>query len=242
MPTEFEAKFIDIDRQLMRNRLKSIGATTVHPRMRYVRAVFHRCDEKIKGYARIRNEGDKVTMTVKLYTDPKFPEEYEIEIKDDFDKGLAFLKALGLSQKAFHETFREKWTHPLAHEITFDDIPGIPTYMEIDCTDESNLNRLIDMLELDRKNMRFGAYDNQYEEYYGIPRKVLNDETPSLTFKNIKNEINPTKNRELLDRVVEGYTDSFLARGRRKKLMERMTTKKRSKSKKRSNAKKSKKR
>jgi adenylate cyclase class 2 len=232
MPTEFEAKFIDIDKHAMRKKLEAIGATLVHKKMKYTRIVFNRCDNEIRGYARIRNEGEKVTMTVKLYKDPKFPEEYEIEIKDGFEKGVAFLKSLGLSQKAFQETFREKWTHPLAHELTFDDIPGIPTYMEVDCTSENNLNELINMLELDKKNMRFGAYDLQYEEYYGIPKNVLNNETPSLTFKNIKNEIKPTKNHDLLDKVVAQYTDSFLARGKGKKSKKSKKTKKTKKDKK----------
>jgi len=226
MPIEFEAKFIDIDARLMRKRLEAIGATIVHPRMRYTRIVFHRCTDDIKGYARIRNEGEKITMTVKLYKDPKFPEEYEIEIKDGFEKGVAFLKSLGLVEKAFQETFREKWSHPLAHEITFDDIPGIPTYMEIDCTDEINLNKLIERLELDKSKMRFGAFDLQYEEYYGIPKKVINDATPSLTFKNIKNEIKPIKNHNMLDRLITRYTDHFLARSRVKRSKKATKTRK----------------
>jgi len=207
MAQEFEAKFLDIDKTDMRKRLKDIGATLDHPKKRYVRIVFHRCTDEIKGYARIRNEGDKITMTVKLYKDPKFPEEYEIEIKDSFENGANFLRALGLKQKAFQETYREKWIHPLAHEITFDDVPGIPTYMEIDCTGEESLNKLVNMLNLDKSKMRFGAFDVQYLEYYGVPKDVINNETPSLTFKNIKNEIKPTKNQEMLEKISSTYTN-----------------------------------
>ena len=165
MSIEFEAKFLDIDKIEMRKILKDLGATLVHEKQRYVRIIFKRCTDDVKGFARIRNEGDKVTMTVKIYKDPKFPEEYEVEIKDGFEKGANFLRSLGLEQKAFQETYREKWSHPLAHEITFDDVPGIPTYMEVDCTGEENLNKLVDLLKLDKSKMRFGAYGKQYEEY-----------------------------------------------------------------------------
>lgn len=155
--------------------------------------------------AKIIHENGIITMTVKTHKNEKFPEEYEVEIKNSFKNGVNFLRALRLSQKAFQETFRKKWSHPLAHEIIFADIPGIPTYMEVDCTNENNLNKLVKLLQLDESKKRFGAYGNQYEEYYGINKNVLNDSTPSLTFKNIMSEIHPKKNIELLEKMYERY-------------------------------------
>ena len=112
-------------------------------------------------------------MTSKLYTNPKFPEEYEITITDSYETGCKFMESLGLKTKAKQESYREKWSHDLAHEITFDTVPGLPTYMEIDCTSEANLNKLIEMLHLDKAEMRFGAFDATYEEYYGIEKDVI---------------------------------------------------------------------
>jgi hypothetical protein len=77
--------------------------------------------------------------------------------------------------------------------------------MEIDCTSEEKLNKLIEKLELDKSKMRFGSFDNTYEEYYGISKDVINNNTPSLTFKNILKEIKPTKNQELLKKVFKSY-------------------------------------
>jgi len=209
MSTEYEAKFLDINKEKMIQKLKNIGAKIVHPKKKYVRSVFHRCTDEVRGFARIRDENGNITMTVKIYEDPKFPKEYEVSINDSFETGLQFLSALGIKQKAFQETYREKWSHPLAHEITFDDVPGLPTYMEIDCTSEDNLNKLIDELELDKSKMRFGAFDATYNEYYGIEKKVINDETPFLTFKNIINEIKPIKNIELLKKMQEEYNETI---------------------------------
>jgi len=61
-------------------------------------------------------------MTVKVYKNKDFPEEYEVSIKEDFEKGKSFLDALNLKMKAYQETYREKWSLPIkgVHEITID--------------------------------------------------------------------------------------------------------------------------
>ena len=144
-------------------------------------------------------------MTSKIYKNLKFPEESEIEITGTFHDGCNFMKKLGLENKAFQQSYREKWSHKLAHEITFDRIPGLPLYMEVDCNSEENLNKLVELLELDKSKMRYGAFDATYEEYYGIPKNIINDHTKSLTFKNILKEIKPLKNKELLNKIFKSY-------------------------------------
>ena len=61
--------------------------------------------------------------------------------------------------------------------------------------------------------MRFGSFDRTYEEYYGIPRNILNDETPSLTFAKITSEIKPTKNHKLLLEVAAAQKKTGLVTG-----------------------------
>jgi adenylate cyclase class IV len=198
MPVEYEAKFLDINIDETREKLRNIGASRIHDRIMLRRSVFHLCNSKIKGYARVRDDGFGVSMTSKTYANEKFPEENEVQIKDDYETGVKFMLSLGLEIKAEQESYREKWTHDLAHEITFDTLPGLPTWMEVDCTSEENLNKLVELLQLDKSKMRFGAFDLTYNEYYGIERDVINNKTPSLTFANITKEIRPIKNEELL--------------------------------------------
>lgn len=187
----------------MKEKLVKIGAKIVHPREKYIRSVYFMCDRNIKGFFRIRDEAGKVFLTAKTYNkDSNFPEEYELSINEDFNKALALFNAIGLTKKALQESYREKWIHKLAHEITFDTIPGIPTYMEIDCDKEEKLNKLIDLLDLDRSKMRYGSFDRTYEEYYGIDRDTINNHTPFLTFKGILKEIHPTKNKQLLIKIA----------------------------------------
>jgi len=207
MPQEYEAKFLDItpaDKKRITDKIIELGGALVHEKIMLKRTVYKLCSD-IKGYARVRDEGfGNVTMTTKTYADPKFPEENEVAIKDTYEKGCKFMASLGIIPKAKQESYREKWSHPLAHEITFDTLPGLPTYMEVDCTTEDHLVKLIDILNLNKDKMRFGAFDATYEEYYGIEKDIINNHTASLTFSNILNEIKPTKNKELLEKIAKG--------------------------------------
>jgi adenylate cyclase, class 2 len=202
---EYEAKFLDVDVSNTRDKIKKLGGKLVHPKTKYIRAVFKRATNKVNGYARVRDEGGSVTMTVKIYNNPKFPDEFEVSINEGFVVGRQFLQSLGLKEKAFQESYREKWSFPKikgGHEVTFDELPGLPIYMEIDCTSEKTLNKMVKLLDVDKSKMRFGAFDATYEEYYGILKNTMNSKTESLSFSNIINEIKPKKNKELLKKIA----------------------------------------
>ena len=205
MPKEYEAKFLNIDVEAIKKILRKQGAKKIHDPIKYSRYIFKRCEEKgdKPGFVRIRDEGNKVTMTTKVFENSKFPQEHEVVIGDTFEKGVEFLKSIGIDEKSYQETIREKWTHPLAHEITFDIVPGLPVYMEVDCTDESKLNKLIELLKLDKQNMQYGSYDKTFTEYYGIPSDTIIHKTPKLTFEYAKRELKPRKNQKLFNEIVK---------------------------------------
>ena len=205
MGKEYEVKFLEVDEAKVKKILLSINAKKVHNKIMFRRSVFHLCNQYVKGFARVRDEGGSVTMTSKIYKDEKFPEENEVEIKGSFEDGSKFIESLGLQLKAFQQTYREKWSHPLAHEITFDYSPGLPVYMEVDCKTEKNLNKLIELIGLDKSKMRYGGFDASYLEYYGIDRDIINNKTTSLTFANILNEIKPIKNKKVLEDIAKSY-------------------------------------
>lgn len=203
MGKEFEAKFLNVDVPHMRKLLKKIGAKKVHDNIKIIRAVYDLCNSNVKGFARVRDEGKGVTMTSKVFNNQNYPDEYEVAIANDFKSGDSFLQSLNLKKTSYQESYREKWSHPNAHEITFDTIPGIPTYMEIDCDSEKKLNDMISKLQLDTTQKRFGAFDKTYHEYYGISPDIINHKTPYLTFQNIHNEIKPKKNIQLFRKITK---------------------------------------
>ena len=213
---EYEAKFLDINHDELVKKIKLLGATLEHPNTFYRRSVFELCDSK-KGYVRVRDEGDKTTLTAKIYKNPDYPEEFELEIKDGFEKGKAFLSSLNINEKAYHETIREKWYLKLGKkkidicEIAFDCVPGLPMYVEIECKTERNLNKAIKLLDLDKYEKRYGAYGKTYVEYYGMTETEINNEINSLTFENIEKELKPYihKNEELLSRIAKEHLKTY---------------------------------
>jgi adenylate cyclase class 2 len=201
---EFEAKFLNIDITNIKNKLRENGAKQVHGPLKFYRLIFKRCEAKgdNPGFVRVRNEGNKITMTTKIFNDKKYPDEREVTINESFEKGCEFLRAIGIEEKSYQETIREKWSHDLAHEITFDIVPGLPIYMEIDCTSEENLNKLIALLDLDKSNMKYGSFDKTYTEYYDIPSDNIIHKTPSLTFKDVGVQIKPYKNLPMFKQIA----------------------------------------
>lgn len=189
MGKEFEIKIINPDIQLFKKILKNNNGKIVHPQHKMYRNVYEHPNPSIDGFIRLRKEDDsKTTLTSKIFNQTKFPLEYELTINEPYEKGIEFLEKSGLTLKSSQETAREKWSHPLAKEIVFDSWPGIPEFIEIDCESEENLNHLIKLLNVDKKNVRYDGVDSLYEETYNIPKSRFN-RIPKLTFNNFKSEI-----------------------------------------------------
>ena len=119
----------------------------------------------------------------------KFPEEYEVTIDEDFETGKKFLEALNLKMKSFQETYREKWTLPIkgVHEITFDNWPGLPTFMEIDCTSLDSLNKVKNLLNIDEKNILLTIEER---------KNTVNRTAPLAAEKNSEKRKNDSRRRK----------------------------------------------
>lgn len=211
---EYEAKFLDVDVNALRAKLREIGAESVHEDRDIRRAVYKLADSDAKGFARVRDEGDSVTMTSKIYDDKSpYPVETEITIKDDFAAGKKFLDSLMIQQKAYQETRREKWRLPdsQCNEIAIDTIPGIPTYVEIDCKSEDEVKRVAALLGFDFKDAHFGSFARTYDELYGMDQKIINDKTPIIDFATAEEKLGPlvTKNREKFIETVRAQAEKF---------------------------------
>ncbi|MCL5011118.1 MAG: hypothetical protein M1127_02825 [Patescibacteria group bacterium] len=115
MQTEYEATFINIDKDKVKEKLKQIGAVLVKPEVLMKRYTFNLFEGQDKqcAWARVRDEGDKITMSFKIVNDGgigRIDEQKEICLKiDDFNNGVEFLKALGCQEKAYQESKREIW-------------------------------------------------------------------------------------------------------------------------------------
>jgi adenylate cyclase class 2 len=219
MEIEFEGRILDINPEELIAKIKAVGGKLKKELTLYRRSVFGLCDIK-RGFVRVRDEGDKVTMTAKIYKDPKFPQEYELQLKDNFENGQAFLEALNLNKKAYHETMREKWSIPKpgknkhGHElceVAIDYIPGLPVYAELECKTKEDLHKTAKLLNVKVADLMYGGYGKVFVHYYDMAENEINNVIPSLTFKNIKTELKPYihKNEDILKRVARTHLDVY---------------------------------
>ena len=183
MKTEIEVKFLDVDFNLLREKLTQLGATCVQP-MRLMRRVIIEPPELAEkdAFVRVRDEGDKVTLTYKQFDDhTAFSGVQEIEVSvSDFDATVALLARVGLPHKSFQESRRETWAYKRA-EIVLDKWPWLSPYIEIEGTSEDDVKEVAADLGFDWSEAVFGsvtvAYQAQYPE--GDSRKLI-------SLKNVK--------------------------------------------------------
>ena len=109
METEYEAKFLNINKNEVRLRLKAAGATLKRPEFPQRRWVVELPLEKRSPhvFARVRDEGGIYTMTWKRFSGAEVdnPEEIELVV-DSFDNAVEMLTELGCSPQSFQENRR----------------------------------------------------------------------------------------------------------------------------------------
>jgi adenylate cyclase class 2 len=184
MDIEYEAKFADIDKDDVRKRLNNAGAKLIRPEFLQKRVVFHAPKEKcIDGrWVRVRDEGDKTTMSIKISGDGKIEEQKEICLTvDNYEKARSFLIHLGCKEKAYHETKRELWMLDNV-EITIDEWPFLEPFVEVEGQSKEEVKGACEKLGFDYKKAIFGAVDQLYEAKYGVSKDVINNQTPEITF------------------------------------------------------------
>ena len=70
MQIEFEAKYPKINKNEVREKLKELGAELVFAEQKFIRMTFDTPELQGKNaWVRLRDEGDKITMTFKIVED-----------------------------------------------------------------------------------------------------------------------------------------------------------------------------
>jgi len=185
METELEAKFLDIDKEALRNKLKEIGAKLIYPERLMKRNVFDYPDERLEkegAWVRVRDEGDnKITLSYKRLVDRTLQGTKEITLDvNSFDTMTSFLLAIGLKQDAYQETKREKWELN-GSEITIDTWPWIPSFIEIESPTEDKLKKISGDLGFDWSQAMHGSVETAYQRYYDVTEQEI-DGWESITF------------------------------------------------------------
>lgn len=194
MNIEYEATFPNINKNEVRKKLKKAGAKLVRPEFMQRRVVFNPPKIKQGAWLRVRDEGDRITMSYKFVpwgSGNKMADQKEVCLKiDDFKAGVEFLKMVGCKKKSYQETLREIWEFGQQVEIVIDTWPYLEPLLEIEGPSERVVKNISSKLGLNYKDAKFCATDQLYHEKYGIPLEKINYHTPLITFNNP----NPFKN------------------------------------------------
>lgn len=176
MQPEIEAKWLNIDPTLFREQLRAAGAELVQPERQMTRATFDLPESsRMRGrWARVRDEGDKITMSYKQVDDRGVRGTKEINLViDDFQKGCDFLVTLGLLQKSYQETKRESWLLDGA-EVEVDTWPWVPTFVEVEAGSEDVLRAVAAKLDLDLARALHGSVEPVYQAVYDVTEDEVN--------------------------------------------------------------------
>jgi len=171
MNTEIEVKFLHINHEEIRNRLKGIGFECVTPMRLMRRAIINYADRRLQvgmpnSYIRVRDEGDKVTLTYKQFAELSIDGAKEIEIvTSSFEDTVKIFTQVGLEVVSLQESKRETWKSG-ACEVVLDEWPWLDPYIEIEATTESEVKDVAQRLGLNWILAKFGdvmvAYRDQY--------------------------------------------------------------------------------
>lgn len=180
---EKEAKFLDIDAKKIEKKLIEIGAEKMFQKT-YKRIVFDYPDlrmDKKGAWVRLRDEGEKITLTYKQRIgmksrdgeeNDKSMKEIEVEV-NDFNKTAVILRKIGLADKFYMENKRIRY---VLDDIEFDiDFwPKLKPYLEIEAPTWGKVNKGIRLLGLDPKDKKIfstaqvyrlnGIEENNYKE------------------------------------------------------------------------------
>ncbi len=185
MTIEYEATFVGINKDDIREKLKTAGAKIIRPEFLQKRINFNLpSGHEIKGgWLRVRDEGDKITMCLKIVDGDKIENQKEINLKvDNLENASDLFRAIGCIEKAYQETKRELWKINEV-EVTIDEWPFLEPFVEIEGPSARAVEEVAGKLGFDWKQAKFCAVGTLYAEKYGISEKRISDQTPKIVFE-----------------------------------------------------------
>ena len=193
MQIEYEATFTNVNKDAVRKKLKTVGAKLIKKEFLQKRIPFHLPKEKRakNKFVRVRNEGDKITLTYKHFNGKKIENQKEINLRiDNFENAVEILKLIGCEPKQYQETKREIWELKNV-EIMIDEWPFLEPLVEIEGKSETEVKKVSKKLGFDYSKALFCSAGELYETKYGfwpddiksLKKLVFNMKNPFLEKK-----------------------------------------------------------
>ncbi len=185
MNIEYEATFPEVEKDVIRKKLLEAGAILVRPEFLQKRVVFRMPvgHEIPGGWVRVRDEGDKITMSLKVIDGRHIENQKEIFLTvSDLEEATHLLLALGCTEKSYQETKRELWKIDDT-EVTIDEWPFLEPFVEVEGQSEDLVRSVSLKLGFDYAQAIFGAVDVLYiRQYPHLTAERINNQTPFIVF------------------------------------------------------------
>ncbi len=173
MKHEIEAKFLSVDKDAMRTKLKNAGFALEASEFLMRRKTFDLPSAAGRRWGRVRQESGRITMTVKEVRRDAVDGTFEAEVGvDDFDAACAIFEACGFPAKSSQENRREAWARG-GVEATIDTWPGLRPFVEIEGPDETAVRTAAAELGFRFDDALFGPVNPVYERELGIPAEEI---------------------------------------------------------------------
>jgi len=181
---EFELKIPDVNIDDARNRLQKIGAVLQKSSYVQKNIMLHLPlgREIAGGWLRVRDEGEKITMSLKIIDGKKITDQKEFcFIAESMEEAYEFLEMMGAREKARSEKRRETWVLGKC-EVVIDEWPFLEPIIEVEGPDEKMVVEAVKSLGYDIEKCRVCAISKLYEEKYGVLEDAVNNHTPRILF------------------------------------------------------------
>lgn len=186
MQTEYEATFTNINKGEIRRELEASGAELLRPEFLQKRCTFElpAGHEIPDGYLRVRDEQDKITLSLKVVKENgSIEQQQEIELKvDKFQDACDLLETIGCEKRAYQESKRELWELDNV-QITIDEWPFLEPFVEIEGESEKAVKAVAERLGFDYAEAFFGSVTGLYVKRYDISEDRVNNHTPLILFE-----------------------------------------------------------
>lgn len=167
MNTEYEIRILEVDVENLTRKLENLGAKKVGDWFQK-RYVYDFVPKRENQWIRLRTNGEKTTLTYKNIEKDAIDGTKELEIEvDNFEKTNEMLEILGYKNKGYQENKRIRYLLN-GVEIDFDSWPRIPTYMEIEGSNEKEVTETLKLLELENAKVCASNCEDIYKNIYNI--------------------------------------------------------------------------
>lgn len=167
MHTEYEARILDIDKDILEKRLTELGAEKIAD-FDYKRRVYNFNPITDRKWIRLRTNGAKTTLTIKEVVDTTIDGTKEMEIEvSSFEETNRILNELGYVSHTYQENKRTRYMLD-GVEIDIDTWPYIPTYVEIEGKSINEVENVIEKLNLDKTKQTSIDVQAVFKDFYNI--------------------------------------------------------------------------